>query len=869
MADNRIEIVASLDIPESVSTIGNDLKQVSDRINSGNFLKITCNIDLSKTTQLIQSQLDALSKNLAVKVPEIKFGSGDKPPSMKKITPKIKPEFDKKSTAEQITDSKYPDLPNLGDTSETKDYAKKVLNGTRISNAHESSLGELQKFDVYLENTDKSTEKLTYRLNELGTAFEYVGSVIREADNSTDFRRKDVDVSRDIQIGNLDKFSSQIAKSAIPNVQYFENEISNLRNLLDDALDTNDITAFLDKFDILKSEFKSFNSASNVANNAVSALNRQENNTVFRQNAGNADVTKQIGEIASLRHEYEKLLQELSAADDPKALGDIYTRLNELNGSFVDVVNSSKSLQTSLKNDSALETNKNRIEKLSAAMNAYAQANKKAVSSNKLMSNGKTFANEWQSLNTSIASGSSISANELKHLQERFNTFGKEAEAAGIKGASAWDKFLNSFKTITTYISASRVISFATGKIRETITELQNVDDVLTEISKTSDRTEQNLEKLGENSFDAASRYGRKASSYLLGVQEMSRAGFGDQQSEELAELSILAQSAGDMTAEMSNEYLIATNAAYDLKGNVEDLNKILDGQNYITNRNALNMENLAQATKVAASQASASGVAVDELTAAVGTMTATTQQGGDVAGRAFKGILMNLQQVKADADEIGDGDEAITAESLSKYEEAAKSLGVSLKEVKNGVWELRDPMEILKELSEAVQKESEGSIKVANLVNAVGGKFRGNQLIALLENWDTYEKMLSEFSSANAVGSSMREAEKSANNWSGSLNNLSNSWAELVNKFVNSENVTDVVQSVDKMIQNVSDSSVADGLGTIADILTGIIKLAGDASDEFGTLPVLLTSIAGISAFKGVGKTENYIPNMPNYALL
>ncbi len=70
-------------------------------------------------------------------------------------------------------------------------------------------------------------------------------------------------------------------------------------------------------------------------------------------------------------------------------------------------------------------------------------------------------------------------------------------------------------------------------------------------------------------------------------------------------------------------------------------------------------------------------------------------------------------------------------------------------------------------------------------------------------------------------------------------------------------------------MIQNVSDSSVADGLGTIADILTGIIKLAGDASDEFGTLPVLLTSIAGISAFKGVGKTENYIPNMPNYALL
>ena len=60
--------------------------------------------------------------------------------------------------------------------------------------------------------------------------------------------------------------------------------------------------------------------------------------------------------------------------------------------------------------------------------------------------------------------------------------------------------------------------------------------------------------------------------------------------------------------------------------------------QNYITNRNALNMENLADATKLAASQAAQSGVEISELTAAVGTMVATTQQGGDVAGRAFKG---------------------------------------------------------------------------------------------------------------------------------------------------------------------------------------------------------------------------------------
>ena len=81
----------------------------------------------------------------------------------------------------------------------------------------------------------------------------------------------------------------------------------------------------------------------------------------------------------------------------------------------------------------------------------------------------------------------------------------------------------------------------------------------------------------------------------------------------------------------------------------------------------------------------------------------------------------MNIQQVKG---EVGDGEEDITAESLTKYEKAAKDLGVSLKEVKDGVTVLRDPMAVLNDLAEAFNKEADDSIKKANLINAIGGKF-------------------------------------------------------------------------------------------------------------------------------------------------
>ena len=201
-----------------------------------------------------------------------------------------------------------------------------------------------------------------------------------------------------------------------------------------------------------------------------------------------------------------------------------------------------------------------------------------------------------------------------------------------------WATFKEKLAKFTGWMSMTAAVSMFTRSIRDALDELKEVDTILTEISKTSDRTEESLRKLGETSFATASKYGQKASDYLLGVQEMSRAGFDENSSEQMAELSTLAQSAGDMTAELANEYLIATNAGYQFGGSAEKLNSVLDSQNYITNHNALSMSELAEATKIVASQAAQSGIGIDEMTAAVGTMIATTQQGGEVAARALKG---------------------------------------------------------------------------------------------------------------------------------------------------------------------------------------------------------------------------------------
>lgn len=469
-----------------------------------------------------------------------------------------------KTTENDVSTFRYPDISIGKDTKETLANAKDVLNeafsknaglaednANRIKRAVEDTSGELQRFYVQVEKGDKSVETLTYALNEQGDAYVYLGKTIREADNSTAFRRHDIATQWAEQTEKLKGFISKAEKAGAAST-ILGTEISNLKAKLAEGGDTSAMNAFLDDFDIAKAKLAAFN----------------------------AEASK----------------------------------------------------------NNALKNLANRIRTLSADVNAYAESNKRAVESTKQMSNGNTFAAQWASIMSRMAKGAELSDREVKDLSADLRIFKKEAQAAGLTGATAFEKFANAFKLVSTYISANQIINMVTRQIRSAVSELQNMDDILTEISKTSDRTDESLRALGSSSFDVASSYGRTASDYLLGVQEMSRAGFGEKQSETLSELSLKAQAAGDMTAEMANQYIIATNAAYSLEGSEQKLNAVLDSQNYITNRNAVNMESLAEATKIAASQAAASGVDISELTSAVGTMIATTQQGGEIAGRAFKG---------------------------------------------------------------------------------------------------------------------------------------------------------------------------------------------------------------------------------------
>ena len=421
-------------------------------------------------------------------------------------------------------------------------------------------------------------------------------------------------------------------------------------------------------------------------------------------------------------------------------------------------------------------------------------------------------------------------ASDFSVVSNKFTAFKKAAKSAGI----ATSEFANIIKSQLKQVENAFMQTFsiaaigmkAISKTKEAITELKEVDTYLTEISKANDKlTAAELKAIGNNSFDVASKYGKAATDYLAGIQEASRAGYAN--AEGIAELSVAAQGAGDMTAELANQYIIATDKAYKLGGSVEKLTEILDGSNYITNHNAVNMKELAEGMSIVGTQAASFGVEANETTAALGTMIAVTQQSGSEMARAFRGILLNLRQVT-------DEEEGIDAEGLTKYEEACKALNVSLKETKNGITALRDPMEVLKELSVEYSKLDSNDIRRTNLLNSVGGKLRSNALDALLSNYGMYTKMLEQY--AQGAGSMAEEAEKTANSWEGALNRISNTWTDTV--------------------QNVADS---DAIIAAINGLNGILSVVNNITEALGSWGTIGAGIGIAASIKNVGRDKKY----------
>ena len=426
------------------------------------------------------------------------------------------------------------------------------------------------------------------------------------------------------------------------------------------------------------------------------------------------------------------------------------------------------------------------------------------------------------------------------------------------------DSFTNVYLKMLQWQVVGTIVSKTIGAFRDAISTMKAVDDEMVTVRKVTGFTAEQMEELRDRAYETASAYGEAADEYLNSVAAFARAGYGEQ-ADALAELATKTKLVGDTNAETAQQFLLSVDAAYQYKGNIEALTKVLDGANEIDNKYATSIEKLAEGLGTVAPVAAQAHVGIDELTAAIGTITAVTQRSGSEAARAFRALVLNI--VGDTKTEIDEGVTWTTGE-IAGLKDVIREYAPAAYEAAKATGEVIDPMEAIGGLAQSMKDGLLTEQKLMEMVSDIGGKLRTSQLLALIQNWDMYQSMLKDY--ANAVGSADKEIENALDSWTRKTNILKNEWTEFIQSMVSTETVKGgldvLIGAVEVLNTDIGHFAAVSGTAVLG--MLALKATAKGATAAFTKLsaagiamnPWLLAIAAAAGAFSLVWKaTEDY----------
>lgn len=408
----------------------------------------------------------------------------------------------------------------------------------------------------------------------------------------------------------------------------------------------------------------------------------------------------------------------------------------------------------------------------------------------------------------------------------------------------------DSFVRVAGKMALWQVMGNAIAGLKRSFTEalatMKDVDDEMVTIRKVTGATTEELNRIEKQAYDTASAYGVAADEYLNSVANFSRAGYGEQASA-LAELATKTQIVGDTDAETAQQFLLSMDAAYKYQGSIEQLTKVLDGANEIDNNYATSIEKIAEGLGKVAPIAAQAHVGADELTAAIGTITAVTQRSGTEAATALRALFLNI--IGDTKTEIDEGVTWTTGE-IAGLRDVIKLYAKDAYDAAQASGDVINPMKAIAGLSQSMKDGFLTEQQLMEMVSDIGGKLRTSQLLALIQNWDMYESMLGDY--ADAVGSADKEVENALDSWTRKTEILHNKWTEFISHLVETDTIKGALDQVIALVEFLDSDTgrLVIQLGLLVSVLTLANKgFTALMNSGVGTFFGTLTSAIGGNA--------------------
>lgn len=337
----------------------------------------------------------------------------------------------------------------------------------------------------------------------------------------------------------------------------------------------------------------------------------------------------------------------------------------------------------------------------------------------------------------------------------------------------------NSFKYSVSY----GVLNNLTGAIQSAFQYSKSLDSSLNDIRIVTDKSANDMEHFAESANKAAKELGASTIDYTKASLIYYQQGLTDEDVEARTDVTLKAANVtGQSTAEVSEQLTAVWNG---YKVSAEEAELYVDKLAAVATTTASDLEELSTGMSKVASAANAMGVDVDQLNGMLSTIISVTRQAPESAGTALKTIFARMGDLELNGeDEFG--------VSLGKVSSTLDSVGVKILNV-NG--ELRDMGEVIEEVGNKWNTGAWTNAEKQALAIALAGKRQYNNLLALFDNWDMYNKAVT--TSMDAQGTLQKQQDIYLESTVAHLQQMKTSWEGVKAAILKPDDINPVIDVI------------------------------------------------------------------------
>ena len=466
-------------------------------------------------------------------------------------------------------------------------------------------------------------------------------------------------------------------------------------------------------------------------------------------------------------------------------------------------------MKTNISSDSNLEFSKQIVE----AKGAVADL-KIALDSAKSSTGGLDLSKFNESLIKSGRTLESYRKDLIKLGPEGESTFLKlaqsivSAEAPLKRSSRLLAEFSTTLKNTVRWQISSSILHGFMGSVQSAVGYAQDLNESLNNIRIVTGNNTEQMAKFANEANKAAKALSTTTTAYTDAALIYYQQGLDDTQVKERTDITIKMANVSRQSAEEVSDQMTAVWNNFAKGG--ESLEHFADVMTRLGADTASSSDEIAQGLEKFSSIADMIGLSFDNAAAALATVTATTRQSADVVGTAFKTIFARIQGLSL-GETLDDGT------NLNKYSKALQAVGINIKE-QNG--ELKDMDSILAEMGAKWDTLSKDQ-QVA-LAQTVAGVRQYNQLIALMDNFDFYQKNLS--AAQNSTGTLQEQADIYAESWEAARDRVKAASQAIYSDLLDDKFFITILNGLEKILTGID--NLIDGIGGLRTILPLVITL-------------------------------------------